>query len=637
LFAHALRAARLQSDLSARLTPQRDRATEDAMELAVRKGADRFVPAGTYRALEARIRRRGADLAEIPAVVLSAFDRRTRMLPFLVYDQLIFPAGARAVAGSLYEAGFARTRALFELWNPRFRASRATFDGRPLQMLLVSAMQIHAGRAYAAVHDAVSMGEDRPLVIVGGPKAVFEPYHYWSAGAAAPDVAVTGEVFVLLELLEIVLAHKRRGEALRAAFERARMAGALDGIAGLVFLAPGADRREPALVDTGLARLVEDLDELPSEATGLALLEPPHRGAGLSPAPIPPPRLRRFGPFVSVLMTQGCKFNCGYCPIPALQQKSWRFRSPERLVEIMRDVGERFSIKYFFGVDDNFFNRRDTAEQLLTAMASATVWGRPFGQRIQFATEATQFDTYRQRDLLPLARAAGMHSIWFGIEDLTASLINKGQKPAMTIELFRIMHELKISPMTMLMFHQHQPFYSRGSLHGLYNQVEFLRRAGAVSMQCTVHTPAVGTREYEATYESGRVIERVGGLEISDREMDANHVVVRQQGAAWKRQVQLLGGYAAFYNPWNVVRALRRDGSRLRKRRFGYQLVGFLATLWTVWRIAPYVLRLARGKVGYRSAPPAMQTITVRQPASAFARYPLVAAREQLTAVGERA
>jgi hypothetical protein len=82
-----------------------------------------------------------------------------------------------------------------------------------------------------------------------------------------------------------------------------------------------------------------------------------------------------------------------------------------------------------FGADDNFLNRRETAEALPTAMARSTAGSVPFRERIRFATEATQFDTYRNRDLLPLARDAGVHALWFGIEDLTATLINKGQKP----------------------------------------------------------------------------------------------------------------------------------------------------------------------------------------------------------------
>src|SRR5262245_3228448 len=121
------------------------------MELAVRKGTDRFIPAGAYRALEARLRNREADWANVPTAVLSCFDRSTRLLPFVLYDRFIFPAGARSIAGALGSAGFRNTRAVFQLWNPRFRVSRARLGGRPLEMFLVSSMQMHSGRAYEAI------------------------------------------------------------------------------------------------------------------------------------------------------------------------------------------------------------------------------------------------------------------------------------------------------------------------------------------------------------------------------------------------------------------------------------------------------------------------------------------------------
>ena len=86
---------------------------------------------------------------------------------------------------------------------------------------------------------------------------------------------------------------------------------------------------------------------------------------------------------------------------------------------------------------------------MLTALAAATTGSRRLGAKIRIATEATQFDTYKNRDLLPVAARAGLFAIWFGIEDLTAELVNKGQKPAVTAELFRILHQYKISPMAM--------------------------------------------------------------------------------------------------------------------------------------------------------------------------------------------
>jgi len=594
------------------------------MELAVRSGDDRFVPPGAYRDLAARLRRQTQALAAIPAVVVSAFDRATRMLPFVGYDSRLFPAGAGAIAAALHDSGFAGVRAVFQLWNPNFRPSRARLGGQPLQMLLVSSMQIHSARAYELIADAWRAGPDRPLIIAGGPKAVYEPYDYWSTRngprLAPPDVVVTGESYVLLDLLNLLLEYRGSKESLRMAFERARHAGALAGMPGLVYLAPGATVEEPVVVDTGLQRLVQDLDELPFEYAALDLLEPPHRGVGLSADALHYMRVHRSILVVSLVVTQGCRFRCAYCPIPAVNQKSWRFRSPDSLVHVIRTIHERYGIKYFFGADDNFFNRRDTAEAMLTAMARAKVIGRPFGERIRFATEATQVDTYRNRDLLPLARAGGMEAIWFGIEDLTASLINKGQKPDMTVDLFRLMRDLKISPMAMLMFHGGQPYYTRSSLYGLANQVEFLRRAGAVSVQCTAHIPAVGTREYETMYTSGRVIDQIGSYAPSESKFDGNHVTVAGDEAPWKRQLKLLGGYAAFYNPWNLARALRRDGSRLRRRRISYQLVGMLATVYTAARQLPYIARLMTGRVTYHTAPPAAQPIRVQHPATAVQR-----------------
>src|SRR5262245_44006692 len=100
----------------------------------MRAGEDRFVPPGTYLAREAHLRQRSTELAEVPAVVISAFDRRTRMLPFVFYDSRMFPSGALTIAGALHSAGFQRTRAVFQLWNPRVRPSRAGIDGRAVQM-----------------------------------------------------------------------------------------------------------------------------------------------------------------------------------------------------------------------------------------------------------------------------------------------------------------------------------------------------------------------------------------------------------------------------------------------------------------------------------------------------------------------
>ena len=193
------------------------------------------------------------------------------------------------------------------------------------------------------------------------------------------------------------------------------------------------------------------------------------------------------------------------------------------------------------------------------------------------------------------------------------------------------MHQNKICPMAMMMYHDGQPFYRRGSLYGLANQIAFLRKAGAITVQCTVHIPAVGTREYEPTHDSGRVIARVGGQAVPEYHLDGNHVLTGGSAAPWKRQLGMWGGYASFYNPLNLLRACARDGSPLRNRRIGFQLFGVAATIISGWRILPYVVRLMRGTITYHTAAPPTAPLPTRRPAGAVARYP-----EELSAVSNQ-
>ena len=111
-------------------------------------------------------------------------------------------------------------------------------------MLLVSTMQMHAAKAYEAVADAWALGDERPLIICGGPKAFHEPYHFWDiptpVGPGGADAAVTGEAFILLDLLNVIMDYHRSGEHIRRAFDRARFDGALDAVPGLVYLDPAS-------------------------------------------------------------------------------------------------------------------------------------------------------------------------------------------------------------------------------------------------------------------------------------------------------------------------------------------------------------------------------------------------------------
>src|SRR5262245_50371292 len=80
-----------------------------SMELPSRPKNDRYTKPGRYTELENRLRNR-PDVSEISTIVAYSFDHRTRLGPFLCADMRLLTAGPRAVAASLINAGFTRTR-----------------------------------------------------------------------------------------------------------------------------------------------------------------------------------------------------------------------------------------------------------------------------------------------------------------------------------------------------------------------------------------------------------------------------------------------------------------------------------------------------------------------------------------------
>ena len=199
------------------------------MELPFRSKGDETLRPGAMLAMRERLRQH-AKVHDVVSVLAYAFDHRTRMLPFVLVDRRMSPAGVRGIGAALLDAGFAKTRIVLQTWKRKFAPSLARLDGRIPDLFMVSSMGIHSGRMKELVRDVCRIpAAERPLVIAGGPHVWYSPWDVFSADPAAPqgpDVAVTGEVYVLLELLDRLLSERGSGEPLRATFLRLKDAGA---------------------------------------------------------------------------------------------------------------------------------------------------------------------------------------------------------------------------------------------------------------------------------------------------------------------------------------------------------------------------------------------------------------------------
>jgi len=579
------------------------------VELPCRQFDDVFLPDGALRRSLGRLAQR-SDAHGLRIAIVYPFDFRTRMLPYWYADKRMAPASVRTLGDILYAAGFKHMRIVLQQWTPNFSPSEARLNGGPLDMLLVSGMQVHAEPAYDLIRDAHRLGSARPLIVAGGPKATYEPTDYFDLGPGpgiGADCVVTGEVYVLLDLLQGILDHRRAGDSVRNAFESARRSRALEDVLGLVYLSPDTPVDRPVAVNTGVQRILRDLDEMPLPDAGYRMLEPPHRGRGLQDKPYPPRKVGKRSVIASIVPTQGCKFKCPFCPIPALNQGTWRHKSPERFAAEIKHLYENFGIREFFGTDDNFFNHRETVVAMMSQVARTTTGDVPLSERISFYTEATQFDVYKNRDILPLCREAGLRAIWLGIEDLTAKLVNKGQTESKTSELFGRMHEVGIQPMVMMIHSDDQPLRSKpGDLSGLLNQARYVFDKGAVSYQCTYLGPAVGTRDFEPAARTRTIYKAVGGHPVPQAYQDGNHVAASRHAKPWQRQMNILRAYASFYNPVNVLRILgsgglgfvfSRPGRSLVRERLLFQVVGQIGLVMSLPKLFAWARKLKRGPV----------------------------------------
>jgi radical SAM superfamily enzyme YgiQ (UPF0313 family) len=572
------------------------------MELPIRKGQDAYLPDGTFTEALQHLRQ-CTDLHGLRIAIVYAFDFRTRMLPYWYADKRMAPCSVRMLGDILDAAGFKHIRIVLQQWTPRFKPSQAILDGKPLDMLLVSAMQVHAEPSYDLIRDAHTMGAQRPLVLAGGPKAIYEPTDYIDLGpkpGIGADCVVTGEGYVLLELLNTLAQYSSNDSSIRSAFSKARSSGALNEVPGLVYRTDNTQSDQASAVNTGVQRLLRDLDETPMPDAGYRLIEPPHRKATLSAKPCSAKKVGRLSAISSVISTHGCKFACSYCPIPAVNQRTWRHKSPTRLADEIAHIYETFGIIEFFSTDDNFFNTRDTVVGLMSAMAEKKLSnGTPLGKKIRFYTEATEFDVYKNRDLLPLCKKAGLSAIWFGIEDITADLVNKGQTSGKTSEIFDTMHDLGIEPMAMMIHSDGQPLRSSADdLTGLIDQARYLFDKGAVSYQCTYLCPAVGTKSFEEMAQSGLLYRSVGGASIPQAFLDGNHVVASTSSTPWTQQMNVVRAYASFYNPINTLRIIRDwRKTPLSAKRLLFQVAGQIGLVLTAPKLWRWSRHLKRGPI----------------------------------------
>lgn len=151
------------------------------------------------------------------------------------------------------------------------------------------------------------------------------------------------------------------------------------------------------IVRNELSHLVENLDELP----------PPDRSLYYDTYPYF--RNNENKPFIS---GRGCPFSCTYCSIAGLRElykdkgRFVRFHSPERVVNEIVEVRDRFGLRTVIFQDDTFIIGEERLEKLLSLYAAKV--------RLPFVCHIRA--DLLTRDMARMLKSAGCHSVDFGLE-----------------------------------------------------------------------------------------------------------------------------------------------------------------------------------------------------------------------------
>lgn len=228
--------------------------------------------------------------------------------------------------------------------------------------------------------------DPRVVTVIGGPHPTFMYAEIFAGHAASLDYVLRGEAE---ETLPELLAALPSGDP--------------GGVQGLAFL------RDGELVTTPLRPHVADLDAL---RPAWHLLDWKDYHYNIEP----------WGRMASMLTSRGCMMACSFCSHRQFWRGDWRARSPENVLDELRELVRVHEVEFVTLIDPYPTNDRDRWERLLDLLIAEAL-------PVRLLMETRVEDVIRDADLLPKYRKAGVIHLYLGAEGSSDEMLvslNKG-------------------------------------------------------------------------------------------------------------------------------------------------------------------------------------------------------------------
>ncbi len=225
------------------------------------------------------------------------------------------------------------------------------------------------------------------VTLIGGPLPTFLYHEILTDPANHLDFVLRGEMEETLEELLPLLAEGTP----------------VDDVRGIVFM------RDGEVVATPLRPHITDLDAV---KPAWHLLEWDAYHYNIEP----------WGRMASILTSRGCMMGCSFCSHRQFWRGDWRARTPEVVIEEIRELVEVYEVEFVTLIDPYPTNDRARWERLLDLLIEAAM-------PVKLLMETRVEDIIRDADILPKYHAAGIIHLYMGAEagtdEMLASL-NKG-------------------------------------------------------------------------------------------------------------------------------------------------------------------------------------------------------------------
>lgn len=170
-------------------------------------------------------------------------------------------------------------------------------------------------------------------------------------------------------------------------------------------------RKDGQIVHTPEAPLIKDLETLPKFPYDLFVNM-------LSKA-----KHRSTYDWGFIVTSRGCPYKCSYCSQRMMTGSTYRFRSPESIVEELDILVNRFGAKSVFFLDDNFCFKKSRVKEVCDALIKSGL-----GKKCSFSLQTRADNFYPE--VVPMMKEAGFDSVGFGMEtgvERLAKQIHKGE------------------------------------------------------------------------------------------------------------------------------------------------------------------------------------------------------------------